>query len=375
MVFAFLLLGAALAFAAAGFAPGPDDPIDPEDPPIDPENPPEEGTEGDDLMQGGGEDEALHGLGGNDTISSGGGDDTLLGGDGDDQLYGDGGNNILHGGNGNDVLESRLGNNTLFGDDGNDTLIASTSGTTIGDAGDGDDLLIWDEGEATLNGGAGDDIFRLNNVFSEGQRSGMLEGGEGDDTLEMWGTWYGTEISVSADNVGTISGPEGEVRFSGIERIVLGQGVTRFDASESDAGVWVEAAYEDESGSDTDLIGSRGDDTLVQAYGGGSITGGEGADTFVVNNSHTFDGNGMLVHPQATVITDFVPGEDRLDLTVSYPDSNYTDPDNPPIDPPEISIVEDPETGTSTIMVNDSPAVVLEGVSGLTLDDINLTLL
>ena len=58
------------------------------------------------------------------------------------------------------------------------------------------------------------------------------------------------------------------------------------------------------SGSD-DICGFDGDDTLDGGLGNNTLTGGAGSDTFVVNmrGNHT------------TTITDFVVGEDRLDLS------------------------------------------------------------
>jgi Ca2+-binding RTX toxin-like protein len=108
------------------------------------------GTIGNDDMKGfGGTPEPLEGLEGNDTIE-GNGEDTLLGGDGDDHLLGRG-NDSLSGGAGNDFLQ---GGARLEGGSGDDTLYNSQS--MHGD--DGNDYLSLSTylERATLEGGNGD---------------------------------------------------------------------------------------------------------------------------------------------------------------------------------------------------------------------------
>ena len=85
----------------------------------------------------------------------------------DDIIDGKGGNDEIHGGGGNDILYGNTGNDDLYGGDGNDIL----------DGGSGNDKLYGGSGNDILDGGAGDDY---------------LEGGLGNDTY-IWGRGYGKD--------------------------------------------------------------------------------------------------------------------------------------------------------------------------------------
>jgi Ca2+-binding RTX toxin-like protein len=144
---------------------------------------------------------------GNDTVFIHGGDNALQGGHGNDDLTAYGDFNMLDGGDGDDVLRVRSMSfvfethvNTLNGGAGNDRLDAFDSfGTNLlggeGDdtlivfgswnmlsGGDGDDTLIAGDktGFQTLLGGSGDDYLKAVTVGGD-----LFDGGEGNDTLEM----------------------------------------------------------------------------------------------------------------------------------------------------------------------------------------------
>ena len=79
------------------------------------------GTEGDDVVVTGAQDDEVYGLGGNDRLSGGAGVDNLYGGDGDDVLYGGAGYDVLRGGAGADVLNGGASRDILAGGLGDDT--------------------------------------------------------------------------------------------------------------------------------------------------------------------------------------------------------------------------------------------------------------
>ena len=119
------------------------------------------GGDGDDRLDGGSGDDRLHGLGGDDRLDGGSGDDfvtgfkgddVLDGGSGDDELQGGGGDDRLDGGDGDDVLSGDYGNDTLYGGAGFDTIYGFFGEDTL-HGGDGTDYLI---------GGDDADIFVLN---------------------------------------------------------------------------------------------------------------------------------------------------------------------------------------------------------------------
>ena len=177
-----------------------------------------------DTLMGNEQANVLNGGGGADTLIGGAGNDTLIGGDGvdtasfinitsttvsivaslgtgtaDGSATGDGtdvlrGIENLTGGAGADSLTGNEQANVLNGGAGADTLIGGAGNDTL-IGGDGDDVLNLRTGNTSLNGDraygeAGDDTI----IISQSQNNGnvILDGGEGVDTLQVWGTSGGS---------------------------------------------------------------------------------------------------------------------------------------------------------------------------------------
>lgn len=132
-------------------------------PPVDPdEGDTFVGTDGNDIIEGGGKndtlsggdgDDQLYGYDGNDILSGDGGDDVIKAGNGDDILYGGAGNDSLRGGLGNDIFYGGDGNDRQYGDDDNDTFYSSLGHDDYYGGADADTVIfqkdtsfdIWDE--------------------------------------------------------------------------------------------------------------------------------------------------------------------------------------------------------------------------------------
>jgi Ca2+-binding RTX toxin-like protein len=82
----------------------------------------------------------LNGTSGNDMVAGNGNDNTMVGFAGNDSMTGGAGHDDMHGGAGADTLEGQDGDDLLYG-------------------GDGDDTLYGGAGTDTMHGGAGADIF------------------------------------------------------------------------------------------------------------------------------------------------------------------------------------------------------------------------
>ena len=97
---------------------------------------------------------------GNDLVNGGGDDDTLITNAGNDTVNGGTGNDTVDGGTGADLIDGGADNDVLFGGAGNfnDTIIG----------GSGDDLITGGLGQDFLTGGSGADDFRYVTV-SESQ--------------------------------------------------------------------------------------------------------------------------------------------------------------------------------------------------------------
>ena len=141
--------------------------------------------------------EHLNGTPGGDTITGGEDNDIIDGGAGNDNIKGDAGNDTITGGKGND---------TINGGEGNDTIKYTTGdGADTIDGGADTDTLI-------VTGDAADNTFTISNVGDpakldltvDGTTSTVIrveeieiDGGEGDDTLNVVGNLDDTGLAYS----------------------------------------------------------------------------------------------------------------------------------------------------------------------------------
>ena len=283
------------------------------------------------------------------TARGGTGNDAITGGSGDDVISGDRGNDTLAGGGGDDVFQVAPGDgfDRVEGGEGYDRIVATGPGFTIGlisvtgieeissggfagvsvvgdasnnsfdfsgvtmtgiaaiDGGSGNDVIIGSAGNDvillgvgndTLSGGGGDDVFIARNANGRD----AIDGGEGYDKVVAGAA--GTRIQLAS--------------FSTIEEISAGgfAGVTITGTGANEildfSGLVLDRieAINGASGADT-ITGSAGADRIMGGSGADVLTGGDGADVFIwLTRTESLRGTG------ADRITDFVSGEDTLDL-------------------------------------------------------------
>jgi len=124
----------------------------------------------------------INGTDGNDIIDGGTVNVTIYGGDGNDIICGGSGLSTLYGGNGDDVLIGEEGADTLYGDDpenlaysGNDTLLGNenTVGIEYLKGGPGNDWLDGGTGVDYIYGEAGNDVLwggdQNDKLYGDGQ--------------------------------------------------------------------------------------------------------------------------------------------------------------------------------------------------------------
>jgi len=141
-----------------------------------------------------------------------------------------------------------------------------------------DDKIVGSAGADVINGRGG------NNA---------IDGGDGDDVLSG---------GAGADYI---------IGGAGLDLLFGGQGEDYLDGGDDDdvifAGMGSDRIY---GGTGNDkLFGEQGNDYLFGGAGVDTLTGGAGRDAFVVGN-----GTGGMTVEMADVITDFVSGEDVIDL-------------------------------------------------------------
>lgn len=244
------------------------------------------GGDGNDRIWGDEGNDTLYGDHGTDRIEGGRGDDRIRGGDGSDDLAGEAGNDRLFGDGGNDTLDGGAGHDVLFGNDGRDVLFGGT----------GDDSLLGGDGSDHLDGGAGDDDL------TGGPGNDTLVGGAGRDRLAGSA---GNDRLDGDDGNDTLDGGAGRDTLSG------GAGDDRLAGGSGRDALWGGDGHDLLAGGiGNDLLdGGTGNDTLIGGAGRDTLTGGAGADVFVF--APTEDPG----RRSAGVITDFTPGQDRIDLT------------------------------------------------------------
>ncbi len=120
-------------------------------------SPPQQGTGGDDTMNGNSDRNVVEAKAGNDNIAGGDGDDSLYGDEGNDDLDGGEGDDYLDGGSGDDEISGGTGGDEIQGGEGNDTV----------SAGEGSDTVLGNAGDDVLNGNGGDDILDGNGGADE----------------------------------------------------------------------------------------------------------------------------------------------------------------------------------------------------------------
>ncbi|VTU27028.1 Cyclolysin [Variovorax sp. PBL-H6] len=300
----------------------------------------QQGTEGNDSLQGYAVADTLSGGAGNDYIRGWAGNDTLDGGAGNDTLFGDDGDDRLTGGAGEDSLSGGNGSDSLLGGDGNDNL--------YGEA--GDDTLDGGAGNDCLNGGAGSDLYRfargwgqdaVSNYDTSIGKTDAIEFAEGIAASDIVATRSGDDLVLSlrgsTDRVTVSScfytdGVSGykieEIRFADGTRwdmVQLKQMVQQgTDGNDSLQGYAVADTLSGGAGNDSirgwagndTLDGGAGNDTLVGDEGDDALGGGTGDDTLYGGNGSDSllggDGNDSLYGEAGDDTLDGGAGNDYL---------------------------------------------------------------
>lgn len=239
-------------------------------------------------------------------------------GAGDDLIVVESGNAIISTGDGNDNVDAtRMTGGLIFADEG-DLVIGSDieNSSGIGVVATGAVFQGGLSGELAVGNGEGTQLFGGggNDLLVAFGGDVLLEGGEGDDVLR---------------------GNAGANQFCECTR-VTNTGVQSNDSSDT-------------------LSGGAGDDTLYLSQGD-TGSGGDGEDQFNIIANVSSSG--------AATITDFTPSEDTLSIQVwggdpwDYADSSYDLTDR---------ITQIANAGTTTVMVDGTVTVNIEGITELSI--------
>lgn len=253
------------------------------------------GTDGNDFLQGYGDDDTVYAKAGNDRIETYNGNDTIYAGAGDDRIDAGGGDDTIY-------LES--GKNYAYGGDGNDTLVSGSQNDTL-EGGIGSDVYVFGKqfGQDTVlnfNPHQQDrDVIRfthtrLNNVTIHRNENDLLitqtdgqqvtvqnffeQDGKGDYTIQAIEFANGESLNTEQLRQWVINPTRGDDKLYAY----------------ADGGVMYGGI-----GNDT-LIGSTGVDFLVGGWGNDTLSGGKNDDRLeggIGNDIYLFnlgDGNDRI---------------------------------------------------------------------------------
>ena len=280
---------------------------------------------------------------GSSIINGDAGANNLVGTDWDDQIFGFAGNDTLSGGLGADTLDGGTGNDTMIGSAGNDIYVVdSKSDVIIENANEGIDLVLsvgtWTLGanieDLTLTGsgvGISGQGNSLNNVITGSEQQNWLGGGDGDDTLIGNGGDDVLRGDAGADSMLGGLGNDTYIVDSASDALVeladQGTDVVRSYVSwtlgENFENLVLLGTALHATGNDLDnqLTGNSGANTLIGLAGNDTLTGGLGNDTFKYDST----GESGIGVGLRDIITDFVQGQDRIDLAAIDANSGVND--------------------------------------------------
>ena len=248
--------------------------------------------DGDDILIGNDVANYLIGNGGNDAIYANGGDDIMYG-DGQPVFHLaenlvtpliTGGRDELYGGDGNDIIDGGYENDYLVGDDGDDWLSGGEGNDSLY-GGNGNDSLIAGDGWDYLVGGAGNDTYSIDDNFA-GLFDVVVEDiNSGVDTIWLKISTLGSY--TMADNVenfylygAAIAGYQ--VFGNSLGNIMNGNSSADYlygnDGNDTVSGGLGDDFLYGGNGNDI-LTGDAGNDTLSGDAGADKIDGGADSDT------------------------------------------------------------------------------------------------
>lgn len=309
------------------------------------------GSTGDDFVDLGAGDDTINAGAGDDAIAGGTGDDeiVLTNGFGDDTITGgeDADDNDVDVLNASDITVDTILNltspetGTLT--DGTDTaslaeieqfFLGSGDDSATGSA--GDDIIDLGAGDDSINAGAGDDNITAGTgtdtiAITDGFGNDTIDAGEdvGNsdvDVLDGSSLTDDVTVTLTGDEVGTVTDGVDTLDFTGVEEIVTGSGDDTVVGGTGDDSVSTGAGADVIStGEGADTINAGDGDDIITFSEGDSIAGGDGNDTFTLedlgeptNGVITVtggDGDEAPVDPVAQTGGDILKLGDLADLT------------------------------------------------------------
>lgn len=229
---------------------------------------------------------------------------------GDDALAGDSGGNTINGLQGNDIIHGHAGNDFLFGGDGNDELYG----------GDGADVLFGETGNDFLDGGRAVEIRDEGGNLVGGQGN-ILVPGPGNNKIHVHSTLDIVDNgAIYTNHPGRPSANNDITSFTDFWWDLYGAGST-LRISETIA-QRVELSAIIGSVFDSEIFGNTGNNIIFTVGGNNFVSPSDGIDYIALGNLPGFRGVDTIVlekgqsgAPSWAAVWDFMPGEDKIDVS------------------------------------------------------------
>jgi hypothetical protein len=176
------------------------------------------GTNGDDNLRGTRNSDTIRARGGDDLVYGRGSSDNLYGGRGNDRIYGANGNDNIYGWHGSNHLDAGPGRDTIYATGIRECFRANDPCSTWNNViygRDGSDRVIVSYTDATIRGGRGNDRINVNGDSED--NSVRVHGQQGNDFIRSIGPIYGDSgndvIHVSNDGSTQAFGGPGHDRI------------------------------------------------------------------------------------------------------------------------------------------------------------------
>ncbi|MBY5309952.1 sodium:calcium exchanger, partial [Aphanizomenon flos-aquae CCAP 1446/1C] len=237
----------------------------------------------------------------NDTITGTNNSDDLFGGLGNDILQGSGGNDRLFGEQGDDRFLGGTGSDNFYGGTGLDTFVFEYfNGSSI--AQDLDIVSDFVQGQDKIDlrtVGIADYQTLLTLISDDSLGNAVIAARYNNSSNPI----YGYKLKINGFSNSQLAATD--FIFS---TLVVNDNFTGTNNSDDLFGGLGNDTLQG-SGGDDRLFGEQGDDRFLGGTGSDTLTGGTGLDQFIFEYF-----NGSTLSQDLDVVTDFVQGEDKIDL-------------------------------------------------------------
>ncbi len=239
------------------------------------------GTSAKDSIVNSGANVTIQALGGRDNVTNRGQNAKIDGGDDRDTIENYASNATIDASDGNDTIQNAGSNSTVNGGEGNDSIKNNGYGSKV-NVGEGNDSIETDASNVTVEGGKGDDRIDL----GDNAKNNLILYNIGDGNDSIYGFNSTSTLDIGDGNSASLirSGRNIIVKLVENEIVLVGAGnLSKINVR----GMKDEVLNVANRKSDTVIVGSSFDDSIVNYYDGTNVTiFGQGGNDTIRNGNN-----------------------------------------------------------------------------------------